>query len=49
VDVVPRPELLVAALAAIAVSAMFYEVLHFRHVWALLGLVAALELSGRRR
>lgn len=49
VDVVPRPELLVAALVAIAVSALFYEVLHFRHVWALLGLVAALELSGRRR
>ena len=49
VDVVPRPELLVAALTAIEVSAMFYEVLHFRHVWALLGLVAALELSGRRR
>jgi cell division protein FtsW (lipid II flippase) len=48
-EVVPRPELLAAAIVAIAVSALFYEVLHFRHVWALLGLVAALELSGRRR
>jgi O-antigen ligase len=47
--VVPRPELLAAAVVAVAISAMFYEVLHFRHVWALLGLVAALELSGRRR
>lgn len=48
-DVVPRPELLAAAVVAIAVSALFYEVLHFRHVWALLGLIAALELTGRRR
>jgi hypothetical protein len=48
-EVVPRPELLAAAIVAIAVSGLFYEVLHFRHVWALLGLVAALELSGRRR
>jgi len=28
---------------------VFYEVLHFRHVWALFGVVAALELTGRRR
>jgi len=47
-EVVPRPELLAAGIVVIAVSALFYEVLHFRHVWALLGLVAALELSGRR-
>jgi hypothetical protein len=46
--VVARPELLVAAVIAIGVSGLFYEVLHFRHVWALLGLIAALELSGRR-
>lgn len=47
--VVPRPELLAAAAVAVAISAMFYEVLHFRHVWALFGLIAALELTGRRR
>ncbi len=41
-DIVPRPELLGAACIALAMSAMFYEVLHFRHVWAVLGLVAAL-------
>jgi O-antigen ligase len=46
-EIVPRPELLVAAVVAVAVSALFYEVLHFRHVWALLGLVAALEQSRR--
>jgi hypothetical protein len=48
-SVVPRPDLLCAALVAVGISALFYETLHFRHVWALFGLVAALELSGRRR
>ncbi|MER7005361.1 O-antigen ligase family protein [Dactylosporangium sp. NPDC000555] len=47
--VVPRPELLAAAAVAIGLSGFIYEVLHFRHVWAVLGLIAALELSGRRR
>ncbi len=45
--VVPRPELLAAAVIAVAISAMFYETLHFRHVWALLGVVAALDIAGR--
>jgi O-antigen ligase len=45
--IVPRPEILAAAVVAVAVSGMFYEVLHFRHVWALFGLVAALQQSGR--
>lgn len=48
-EVVPRPELLAAAAVAVAISAMFYEVLHFRHVWALFGLIAALEVTGRRQ
>lgn len=43
-DVLPRPELLGAALVAVALSAGLYEVLHFRHVWALLGLVAGLSM-----
>ena len=47
-EVVPRPELLVAAVIGMFMSAMFYQVLHFRHLWALLGLVAAVELWGRR-
>jgi O-antigen ligase len=45
--IVPRPELLAAACIAIAMSAAFYEVLHFRHVWAVFGLVAALEQANR--
>lgn len=46
-EIVPRPDLLAVAVIAVAISAAFYEVLHFRHVWALLGLVAALEQSKR--
>ncbi|HEU4421109.1 MAG TPA: O-antigen ligase family protein [Pilimelia sp.] len=46
-DIVPRPELLAAAVVAVAISGVFYEVLHFRHVWALFGLVAALEFARR--
>lgn len=44
---IPRPELLVAAVVAIFLSAMFYEILHFRHVWALFGVIAAVDLWGR--
>jgi O-antigen ligase len=46
--VVPRAWILVAAAPAFAISAMFYEVLHFRHLWTWLGLVAALELVATR-
>ncbi len=46
-DAVPRPDLLGAGLVAVGMSAAFYETLHFRHVWALFGLIAALELAGR--
>lgn len=45
--IIPRPELLQAAAVAILLSAMFYQILHFRHVWALFGIVAALDLWGR--
>ena len=44
----PRPELLGAAVIGMLISAMFYQVLHFRHLWALLGIIAALDLWGRR-
>ncbi|HST66301.1 MAG TPA: O-antigen ligase family protein [Mycobacteriales bacterium] len=47
-EIVPRPELLGVAVGALLLSAFFYEVLHFRHVWALFGLIAAIELWGRR-
>ena len=56
---VPRPWLLVAIAPVMATAAAFYEVLHFRHLWTWLGIVAALVLalqdarrgsaSGRRR
>ena len=47
-EVVPRPELLGAAALAVALSGTFYETLHFRHVWALFGLIAALDLARYR-
>lgn len=47
-SLVPRPELLICALVVMAVAGLFYEVLHFRHLWAVLGVVAALDLWGRR-
>jgi O-antigen ligase len=47
-DVIPRPELLAAGVAAVLVSAGLYEILHFRHVWALFGILAGLDLWGRR-
>ena len=46
--VVPVPAAIPAALLALAATAMFHEVLHFRHVWALFGIVGALYLWGRR-
>jgi O-antigen ligase len=38
---------LAGALVAVGASGFFHEVLHFRHVWALLGLVGALYAWGR--
>ena len=45
--VVPRTPPLLAAVTAAFVLATVYEVLHARHVWALFGLVAALDYWGR--
>ena len=42
-DLVPRPEVLLGLGCALAVVSLFYEVLHFRHVWAFLGLVAGID------
>ena len=47
--VVPRPELLTAAAIGYLASGLFYEVLHFRHLWALLGIATGLDLWGRRQ
>ena len=45
-DIFPRPELLGAAVIGMFISAMFYQVLHFRHLWALLGIIAAVRPVG---
>ncbi|MFM6849324.1 MAG: O-antigen ligase family protein [Terrabacter sp.] len=47
-DLVPRPEVLLGVGCALAVSALFYEVLHFRHVWAFLGIVAGIDPGAAR-
>jgi hypothetical protein len=39
---VPRPAGLVAAVFAVAVAATYYQILHFRFVWALFALMAVL-------
>jgi hypothetical protein len=41
---VPSPHFLAALGAAFLMAGLFYEVLHFRHLWAVLGLVAGLDL-----
>ena len=43
-DILPRAWLLVTVAPVMAVSATFYEVEHFRHLWTWLGLLAALVL-----
>jgi O-antigen ligase len=43
---IPRPASLTAACIGLALSAALYEVLHFRHVWTLFALLAALHLGG---
>jgi O-antigen ligase len=48
-DSLPRPEGVVAALLAASVAATYYEILHFRFVWALFAIVAALAIQSRRR
>ena len=47
-ELVPRPEVLLGVGCALAVGALFYEVLHFRHVWALLGVVAGIDPGAAR-
>ncbi|TDC72760.1 O-antigen ligase family protein, partial [Actinomadura sp. 7K507] len=45
---VPHPELFGALVAVFLICALFYEVLHYRHGFAIFGLIAALDLFGRR-
>lgn len=46
---VPRPEYLLGLGVALLASGFFYEVLHFRHLWAFFGLVAGLDVIAGRR
>lgn len=45
---VPVPAALVAALLALGVNSFYEEILHFRFLWALLGIVAVLGRDARR-
>jgi O-antigen ligase len=46
---VVNPGPLIGAVAGTLVAGVAYEVLHFRHAWALFGIVAALSLWGREQ
>jgi len=48
-SVVPAPGALAGAIVALGLSSFSHEVLHFRHVWVLFGIVAALYLWGGPR
>ena len=48
-ELVPRPWLLAVIGPVMVTAAGFYEVLHFRHLWTWLGLVAALVLAMQDR
>jgi hypothetical protein len=45
--VVPNPSALAGVFLAFAITALTHEVLHYRHLWALLAVLAALHLFGR--
>jgi O-antigen ligase len=47
-EAVPRPWLLVVIAPVMATAGGFYEVLHFRHLWTWLGLIAVLALVAER-
>jgi len=48
-SVIPNPAALAAAAVAFAVTALTHEVLHYRHLWTLLAVLAALHLFGQDR
>ena len=47
--VIPETAPLIGALVAMAVTAGTHEVLHYRHLWVLLGIVAALYTVADKR
>ena len=48
-SVVPRPEALAAVAVAYAFTSLTHEVLHYRHLWTFLAVLAALHLASRDR
>lgn len=46
-EVVPRPAYLVGGLIVILFGSLTHELLHFRYVWALLGVILAIDVWGR--
>lgn len=48
-SVIPNPAALAAAAVAFAVTALTHEVLHYRHLWTLLAVLAVLHLFGQDR
>jgi O-antigen ligase len=46
-ELFPRKAALVGGVLGLAVSASYYQILHFRHVWAFFAVLAALYLWGR--
>jgi len=45
----PSQSPLLAAVVGLAVSASYYQILHFRHVWTLFAVVAAVYVWGRKK
>ena len=49
VRVIARPWVIVAVVVASLATALTHEILHYRHVWALLGVIAGLHLAQRKK
>jgi len=45
----PRTSPLLGAMVGLAVSASYYQILHFRHVWTLFAVIAGVYIWGRRK
>jgi O-Antigen ligase len=48
-ELFPRMSPLVGGVLALALSASYYQILHFRHVWAFFAVIAAVYLWGRKK
>lgn len=48
-ELFPRMSPLVGGVLALALSASYYQIFHFRHVWAFFAVIAAVYLWGRKK